>query len=287
MVIYPPGPQVGGLAPLGNPALPGMGQPNEMQWGPFEPIPGKGAASREVRPSSPESKQRSLHLQGQGDFWFHKQNYAQANARYQHAAAAASDVAAPHFRSAIALTAMNRYEQAVAEIKKGLSLDPSWPTTGESLTELFGENNELAKQAMLHELAEDVREDIRNPDLLFLFAVCLHFDGDRERAATVFEAAARLTAPADHIQVFLNAPPAAIGPPPARPEALPPVNPKSPPFQPAPLAEPAAGARPSFPSDDADAPRPESVVPAAPAGPKLPNPAGPILPPNKSGPPTN
>jgi hypothetical protein len=220
-----------------------------------------------------------LHLQGQGDFWFDKQNFAQAYARYQQASAAAQDVAAPHFRAGIALAAMSRYEMAVSEIKKGLALDPSWPVTGESLTELFGEEKEIAKQALLHDIADWVRGDIRDANRLFLLAVCMHFDGDTERAATVFQAAARLSGSPDHIQVFLNPPQAPAAPPDPDFEKLPPEIQKLMKPSKAPAAGPAVVPRKPILQDDEDPPRPEPASLPEPAGPKLFGPQGAKLPP--------
>ncbi|MBW3591339.1 MAG: NAD(P)H-dependent oxidoreductase, partial [Actinobacteria bacterium] len=61
----------------------------------------------------------------------------------------ARDRAEPYFRLALAYTGMGSYESAVREIKRGLQLDPSWPTTGLPLDEILGNDTQLTKTAIL------------------------------------------------------------------------------------------------------------------------------------------
>src|SRR5262249_14221680 len=147
---------------------------------------------RPIRESSPAAKAKSQQYLAQGDMWFRKQNYIQAFARYKNAATEAPDLATPHFRMALPLTAQRRFETAIAEIKSGLARDRSWAVTGESLDDLFGEDNQLAKSSLIHVVADWSRADIRDSERLFLLGVLLHFNDEPDRANTVLTTAAKL-----------------------------------------------------------------------------------------------
>jgi hypothetical protein len=99
---------------------------------------------------------------------------------------------------------MGRYAKAVHQMKQGLQIDPTWPTNGASLEKLFGSENKLAKSSVISRAVHRVREDIRDPDRLFLLGVLLHFDDDAERASIVFETALRLAGSGEHLEAFLR-----------------------------------------------------------------------------------
>lgn len=203
-----------------------------------------------VKASSPEAKVKSLRLQMQGDEWFAKQNYLQAYARYKQAVSEAADVAAPRFRMGLVLAAMGHFDLAVTEIKRGLALDAKWPATGEQLEQLFGANNVIAREGVLQRVAAWVREDVRDPNRLFLLGVFLHFNGEGDKARTFFETADQLAGSPAHVRAFLFPVAAAVQPagfaapvgppvpmPPdagdaAKPQALPDAKPAAVPVQP-------------------------------------------------------
>jgi hypothetical protein len=91
----------------------------------------------------------------------------------------------------------------VKYIKQGLDLDPHWPAHGERLEGVFGDDNRLAILSLIERVTGWVREDIRDPDRLFLIGVLLHFNGD-QRASQFFEAAYRLAGSGDHLLAFLR-----------------------------------------------------------------------------------
>ena len=155
--------------------------------------------------TSPDSIRRSIRYQAQGDEWFAKSNYLQAYGHYKQAVSAAPGRAEPRFRMAIALAATTNYSLAVDEIKRAMRIDPSWPRTGAKLDELWGDDNLLSKNAVLHKAASWVGEDIRDPDRLFLMGVLLHFNGDAEKSNTFFEAAFELSPNPVFAQAFLDA----------------------------------------------------------------------------------
>ena len=152
-----------------------------------------------------DALRRSIRYQAQGDEWFAKQNYLQAYGHYKQAITAAPARPEPRFRLAMALAATTNYVSAVDEIKRAMRTDPTWPQTGPMLDELFGADNVLSKNAVLHKVAAWVREDIRNPDRLFLMGVLLHFNDDADKSHTFFEAASALATVPMYAQVFLEA----------------------------------------------------------------------------------
>ncbi|MCH9654858.1 MAG: hypothetical protein K0U86_00110 [Planctomycetes bacterium] len=159
---------------------------------------------RHIIPSTRHARELSLRNQVKGDEYFKKQDYRRAYDRYKLAASLTKDIATPHFKKGFALVALKQYKRAAFEFKQGLILDPSWPVTGESLTALYGVDNVIAKDSLLHQVAEWVKEDIRDPERLFVFGVVLHFNGQVEQATDVIRTAARLAGRGDHFLAFLD-----------------------------------------------------------------------------------
>jgi len=152
-----------------------------------------------------DALRRSIRYQAQGDEWFGKQNYLQAFGHYKDAISAAPGRPEPRFRKAMALAATTNYSLAVDEMKRSMRLDPTWPQTGPKLDELFGADNLISKNAVLHKVAAWVREDIRDPDRLFLMGVLLHFNDDLDKSHTFFEAAYALAPVPEYARAFLDA----------------------------------------------------------------------------------
>lgn len=152
--------------------------------------------------------QRSLNLAwrfiGFGDARFTKQEYPDAYQRYKKAAQASPMLADAHFRQGYSLIALGRYEQAAKALKRGLELDPGWAHSAFRNGELYV-NDGAAKAAHLDALAQAAVQEPNNADLLFLVGVFLHFDGQKDRARSFFERAARLAGPAGaHLNGFLQ-----------------------------------------------------------------------------------
>lgn len=193
-----------GPDPFDNDVLRGAMEENRHRWG--EPLKIKPEPPPPVKidkPSPPEALARSIRLQQHGDAWLKKSEYQQAYERYRRAAAAAPERAAPRFRMAYVMAASGRFSLAVQQIKRGLELDPDWPSTGRSLDEVFGEDRRLGVLSLIQEVAAWVREDIRDPDRLFLLGVLLHFDDDSQ-AVPFFENALRLAGEGEHLHAFLR-----------------------------------------------------------------------------------
>lgn len=176
--------------------------PGGLEQGPTPIVP--KVIDPVLQPSSVEAKRNSIRQQAQGDEYFVKQNYVQAYARYKQAVSAAPDLAEPRFRLAMALICLGRGSLAADEIRKGLILDPQWPTTGTDLDTLFGPDHGIAKDAALQRTVRWAREDVRDPDRLFVLGVLLHFDRQSDKAMALFEAADALTSgAAAHLRPFL------------------------------------------------------------------------------------
>lgn len=146
-----------------------------------------------LRATNAESMATGRKFIAYGDAQFVEQEYAQAHLRYKKAAVTAPQLAQAYFRQGWALVASGRYELAVAAFKKGLDLDPDWPTSEFRLDQLYGPNR-MAKTAHIDALAAAAAEEPDNPDLLFLVGVFLFFDGQPQRARPFFERMTKLPA---------------------------------------------------------------------------------------------
>ena len=218
-------PQFIGSNPFNNSVLKKALKENDERWGKQLIVkPQIKTVERPIRESTPAAKLKSLRAQSQGDHWFKKGNYLQAYSRYKTAVSHADDRADAHFRLGYVLVAIGRCERGVEELKRGLKIDPAWPVTGESLSQIFGAENPLAKSTMVSKVTAWVSEDIRDPDRLFLIGVLLHFSDD-DRAAKFFETAIRLTGGGDHLIAFLKKakPPAEVPPAEVTPQKQPPL----------------------------------------------------------------
>lgn len=239
--------------------MPGNGQPQNNPAA--QPAPPPEEVELLIKPSNAEAKRKSIRYQAQGDEYFAKQNYLQAFARYKQAVGAAADRPEPRYRMAVALAAMNEFPLAADELKRTVRVDPGLPRHGDRLDDVFGANNNLAKNSMLQKAAAWVREDIRDPNRLFLMGALLHFNEDRDKAQTLFQTADLLAGSPDYVRAFLKPPEA--GPReniPARPQpqALPPAPiPNPPPDAPEPAAPkvPAAGRPTKAPQPVQEGPR--------------------------------
>jgi hypothetical protein len=237
---------------------------NDERWNQPLDLEPERAMRPAIRQSSPDDKVRSARAQAVGDDYLHKHNFAAAYQRYKTAVSAAPDRPEARARLAITLAAIGRYQLAAEQFKTVLEVDPLWPQTGESLMSIFGERGEFAKNSVLLKVVAWVREDIRDPDRLFLLGVLVYFDGNTGQAQTLFETALRLAGGGEHLKVFLRsaefdaAPEQNLDVPPESKDGVPPLP-----------APDDGGKRPA--PDDAG-PRPERAVPPPPE-PHLPLPS--------------
>lgn len=237
-----------------------------------EPLP---EMNRRIAESSPAAKLRSLRAQGFGDQWFRQQQYQLARDRYKSAVQDAPDRADARFRLGLSYAALGAYELGVREIKMGLELDPSWPSTGDSLDGLFGENNQVAKLSLISRVSTWVEENPGDPDRLFLLGVLHYFNEDMEKALPLLMSARQLGGSAPYLEAFLAPEEPQLGapvdvPPPAAPDARPvPQMERADEFLP-PLPREAEEPQPAPAEEREDAPA--EGVSSGPALPPLPQP---------------
>lgn len=233
---------------------------NEQRWGENLPPAKPDPVTRPIAPSSTTAKLRSLEAQQRGDAHLRAQQWMLAYHDYKKAVDYAEDQPQAHWRLGLVLLMLQHYDSAAISLKRAVYLDPQFPQSAPPLTEVFGADSTLARTTLAHKLAEYVRQDIRDPDRLFLLGAMLHFEGDT-RAREVLETGWRLAGRGQHFEAFLQAeatPPAAV-PAATKPSALPPLPSGDIPLPPAPLPD----AEPNV------APAPESVAPAVFEGPRL------------------
>lgn len=178
--------------------------------GPVQPVVTKRDPSQvPVAESSTAARLRSLERQSIGDEKMRKQLWAQAYIDYRAAVDVAPDRAEAHYRLGYVFASLQHYGSAVREFKRGVFLDPTLPQTGAKLVTVFGPHSQIMRTSLMHKVADWLREDIRDPDRLFLFGVLLHFEDDA-RGREVFEAAQRMASlgerSVDHIVAFLSLP---------------------------------------------------------------------------------
>ncbi|OAI53347.1 hypothetical protein AYO47_04950 [Planctomyces sp. SCGC AG-212-M04] len=267
---YVPGP-IFTAPPEATSILPAQPQPldvvNELemrlnQANQNRPIP-KADRLPVLKPSTPEQQQRSLRHMATADQQFKIGHYSGAALEYRRAITDAEDLPDNYFGLGYALAAQRRYDEAVQQWKYGLMLDSSWPTRGQTLTQLFGENNQLEKQALLNRAADYVRQDPRNPDRIFLLGVLVYFDGDQTSAKTLFESAARVAGNESWLTAFLGTTKDqnVATAPPAKPPA--PSIPTPPPARTVPPAADANNEKPVPPPPPANVQRQRTSVPPA------------------------
>lgn len=155
--------------------------------------------------STTAGKLKSLEHQANGDEQFRKRLWAQAYMRYRSAIDAAGDRGEARFRQAFTYTAMQHYDSAVREFKRGLFLDRDLPLNGIKLPVLFGPGSDAVRTSILYKVSDWVKDDPKDPDRLFLLGLLLHYEDD-PRSNDVLRAAQQLSeGSSDHISVLLAA----------------------------------------------------------------------------------
>jgi len=115
----------------------------------------------------------------------------------------------------MALAGLGEFRGAARAFKMALQLNPRWPEEGPSLAELFGPDNDIAKNTVLQRALAWTKADIRDPDRLFVMGVLLWFNEDLDAARKVFQTAAQLTEGTSPAMAFLKVETAPAGSAPA------------------------------------------------------------------------
>jgi tetratricopeptide (TPR) repeat protein len=174
--------------------------PAEREQGPTDLPEPKKAIERATNQRATALAQRFMGL---GDAQFAEQEFADANARYRKASQSAPQLADVWFRQGFALSAMGRYDQAVAAMKRGMKISPNWAKSGFRLEELYGADKTVRNDC-LEVLAKAAEDRPNNANVLFLVGVHLHFFGQPARAQKFFNRAKELSGgDEEHIVAFL------------------------------------------------------------------------------------
>lgn len=157
-----------------------------------------------VQPSTPEAQLRSVRMQAAGDRLFVQLDYSAAEKSYAKALQAAPDRPDSYVRLAITKAARGDLRAAVTYLKQMSDVDPSYLSRSDSLDTLFGHRNGIAKVQLKQRVADWTKQDIRDPDRIFLLASMLFFDRD-DRYRTLLDTAVKLDGDQSHYRAFLDA----------------------------------------------------------------------------------
>lgn len=161
---------------------------------------------RPPAPAAPLPRNEQLIEKGREAFAI--MEYGRAAQRFRQSITAAPKEPLAHFLLGQALFALGKYDEAVEAINDGMALRPDWPASGFRPLALYGEN--VAEYpAHLRRLEAALGRHPKDPDLLFLYAYQLWFDGRKEEARLLFQRALPGAAAPEVIDRFLRAMPAA------------------------------------------------------------------------------
>jgi hypothetical protein len=172
-----------------------------------------------LKRSNGEQQLRAQRAQLQGDQHFQKADYLAAAGKYRQATQAAADLPGPRIRLGMALSGLGEFRGAARAFKMALQLEPRWPELGPSLEELFGPDNDIAKNTVMQRALAWTKADIRDPDRLLVMGILLWFNEDLDAARKVFETAVQLTEGASPAMAFLKAGTTPVPAAPAAPAA--------------------------------------------------------------------
>jgi hypothetical protein len=161
--------------------------------------------------STPEAQLRSARLQEAGDRLFQKLDYFAAEKSYTKSMQAAPDRPEPYVRLAMAKAARGDLRAAVSYLKQVTDVDSTYPARADSLGELFGPQNGVARLRLKQQVADWANVDVRDPDRLYLLGVVLFLEGD-DRFKTILDTAVKLEGEKSYLMAFVNAPPANAAP---------------------------------------------------------------------------
>lgn len=158
-------------------------------------------------PSTPEAQLRGVRMQDTGDRLFATLDYSAAERSFLKSIQAAPDRPDPYVRVAVAKAARGDFRGAVASLRLMADVDPTYPGRADSLDRLFGGRNGISKLQLKQRVADWTKDDIRDPDRIYLLGIMLFLDGD-ERFRTLLDTAVKLEGDKPHLTAFLSATPA-------------------------------------------------------------------------------
>jgi hypothetical protein len=175
--------------------------PKKLQPPPPPPGPKEPGPLPPPKKDRVEETQRLITI---GQDAFHQQLYGVAAQRFNQAVALLPAQANAHFLLSQSQFALGKYRDAVAEIYAGMKLDAGWPKANfNPRAELYKNHKDFADH--LNRLEDVAAMNADDPDLLFLLAHQMWFDGQRNRAVTLLRQARILAADPTYIDMFLRA----------------------------------------------------------------------------------
>ncbi len=144
-----------------------------------------------LRKSNNAARERALQFMAYGDALFAQQRIHEASQRYKSALEAAPDLPQVYYRQGFALIAINQFALAARALRIAVELDPELAGESFRLDDLY-QDNQLAKNAHLEQLAAEALERSDSGDLLFLVGMFLYCDAQGERAQKFLQKAVAL-----------------------------------------------------------------------------------------------
>lgn len=144
-----------------------------------------------VRSSAADARRRAEAFMESGDKLFRQGRIADALAQYELASEAASDWGEPAVRRALAQVALQEFAVASKTLRTALRLDPR-VVRGEFRLDALYHERPTDKEAHLEALATAALDRSGDAELVFLVGAWLHWDGQNDRAETIFAHAVHL-----------------------------------------------------------------------------------------------
>lgn len=172
-------------------------KPKEIELG-IEPAPFPLARGKAPNPLVEHDRQLISGREA-----FAKGEYGRALEHFRKATTLAPNEPAAWFLLAQAQFAVGKYDDAVASIIAGLERHPEWPVSRFHSRDLY-KDRAADFDTHLRNLRKALATDPADPRLLFLLAVELWFDEQRDEARKMFEQAAKLTKDPAPANAFLS-----------------------------------------------------------------------------------
>jgi tetratricopeptide (TPR) repeat protein len=125
-----------------------------------------------------------------GDAAFREGRFVDALTRYREAANRSPNYAEAWFRKGHAYLANGQYQLAANAFREGYKIEPDGTRDGFRLKNIYSKDEVFKRH--LESLAAVALSDSRNADSHYLLGVLLRYNGESERAAKFFAAAAKI-----------------------------------------------------------------------------------------------
>lgn len=152
-----------------------IGGPMPVLPGPVNPV-----AARPKRPDPAKGAQ----LVTIGDRLFRVGNFKRAFDRYEQAARANPEAAAPHLRLAQVSLVRGHFQEAADEIRVAVAVEPGWLVHAPDIQSIYGEPADFARQ--IAKLESRVLVEPNDRDAWLVLGAQLYLSGQTRRASDIF-----------------------------------------------------------------------------------------------------